>query len=126
VRDPTRAKRVFGLFLLIMGALTNITFKVILRWSMITLVEISKKAEKDILKLPNFIQRKLRLWIYDIERLGLDEVQKVRGYHDEQLKGDRKGQRSIRLNDAYRAIYTIRENGTIEFAYIEEVNKHDY
>jgi hypothetical protein len=51
-----------------MGTLTNITFEVILRRSMITLVEISKKAEKDILKLPNFIQRKLRLWIFDVER----------------------------------------------------------
>jgi len=42
------------------------------------------------------------------------------------LKGERKGQRSIRLNIAYRAIYTIKENGIIEFAYVEEVNKHDY
>ncbi len=93
---------------------------------MITSVELSKKAEKDILKLPNHIQRKLRLWINDVERLGLNEVQKISGYHDEPLKGERKGQRSIRLNIAYRAIYTIKENGIIEFAYIEEVNKHDY
>jgi proteic killer suppression protein len=93
---------------------------------MITSVELSKKAEKDILKLPNHIQRKLRLWINDVERLGLSEVQKISGYHDEPLKGERKGQRSIRLNIAYRAIYTIKENGIIEFAYVEEVNKHDY
>ena len=43
---------------------------------MITSVELSKKAEKDILKLPNHIQRKLRLWINDVERLGLNEVRK--------------------------------------------------
>ncbi|MFZ3229904.1 MAG: type II toxin-antitoxin system mRNA interferase toxin, RelE/StbE family [Pseudobdellovibrio sp.] len=93
---------------------------------MVTYVELSKRAEKDILKLPSHIQRKLRLWIYDVERLGLNEVQKIPGYHDEPLKGDRKGQRSIRLNIAYRAIYSIKENKTIEFAYVEEVNKHDY
>ncbi len=52
---------------------------------MITSVELSKKAEKDILKLPNHIQRKLRLWLNDVERLGLNEVQKISGYHDEPL-----------------------------------------
>jgi len=55
---------------------------------MITSVELSKKAEKDILKFPNHIQRKLRLWITDVERLGLGEVQKISGYHDEPLKGE--------------------------------------
>jgi len=93
---------------------------------MITLVTLSKKAEKDILKVPHYIQKKLRFWINDVQRLGLNEVQKIPGYHDEPLKGNRRGQRSIRLNNAYRAIYTIKENGKVEFAYIEEVNKHDY
>lgn len=93
---------------------------------MINVVGMSKRAEKEIIKLPNHIQTKLRLWVHDVERLGLSEVQKIPGYHDEPLKGERKGQRSIRLNIAYRAIYTIKDNGKIEFAYIEEVNKHDY
>ncbi len=93
---------------------------------MIISVVLSKKAEKDILKIPHYIQKKLRLWVNDVENLGLHEVQKIPGYHDEPLKGDRKGQRSIRLNNAYRAIYIIKENGKVEFAYIEEVNKHDY
>lgn len=47
------------------------------------------------------------------------------GYHDEPLKGARVGQRSIRLNRAYRAIYVIKNDG-IEFGSVEEVNKHDY
>ncbi len=51
--------------------------------------------------------------------------QKIKGYHDEPLKGKRKGQRSIRLSKSYRAIYTIKKN-EIEFVSIEEVNKHDY
>lgn len=65
---------------------------------MINTVIISKSAQRDILKIPNYIQTKLRMWISDIERLGLFEVQKIKGYHDEPLKGDRKKQRSIRLN----------------------------
>jgi para-nitrobenzyl esterase len=58
-------------------------------------------------------------------RLGPLGFRKVPGYHDEPLKGDRAGQRSIRLSRAYRAIYEIR-GGTAKFVSIEEVNKHDY
>lgn len=87
---------------------------------------INNKTQKQITKLPKFIQSKLRLWIFDVENNGLYEVQKISGYHDEPLRGDRKGQRSIRLNKAYRAIYVIKNDGVIEFIQIIEVNKHDY
>lgn len=56
---------------------------------------------------------------------GLEEVRKVPGYHDEPLKGQRAGQRSIRLSRAYRAIYEIKSDG-VEFVLVEEVNKHEY
>jgi proteic killer suppression protein len=88
-------------------------------------VEISKNALKDLEKVPRPILDKLQSWIEAIEIEGLREVRKLSGFHDEPLKGKRKGQRSIRLNRAYRAIYTI-QNDKIEFVLIEEVNKHDY
>ena len=103
--------------------LTHITSGVIIT---IFTVVLSTKAQKQIIKLPKFIQSKLRLWIFDVENSGLFEVQKIPGYHDEPLKGARKNQRSIRLNKAYRAIYEIRNNDVIEFLLIIEVNKHDY
>ena len=53
-------------------------------------------------------------------------IRKIPGFHDEPLKGNRKGQRSIRLSKAYRAIYIIGQQGNIEIAEIIEVNKHDY
>lgn len=53
-------------------------------------------------------------------------MRKVPGYHDEPLKGDRMGQRSIRLNKAYRAIYMERPNQEIIIISVMEVNKHDY
>ena len=40
-------------------------------------------------------------------------------------KGKRKGQRSIRLNRAYRAFYVVSK-GAAEFVSVEEVNKHEY
>ena len=88
-------------------------------------VIISKKAQKDIQKVPHYIADKLDEWIESIETDGLQETRKNPGYHDEPLKGKRQGQRSIRLSRSYRAIYEIRKQG-IEFVSIEEVNKHEY
>ena len=47
------------------------------------------------------------------------------GFNDEKLSGDREGQHSIRLNQAYRAFCTVSEEGEITVT-VTEVNKHDY
>lgn len=88
-------------------------------------VEISRNALKDLKKVPRPILDKLQSWIEAIEIEGLREVRKLPGFHDEPLKGKRKGQRSIRLSRSYRAIYTV-QNDKVEFVLVEEVNKHDY
>ena len=93
---------------------------------MITTVILSKRAQKDILKVPLYIRDSLHEWISSIELVGINEVRKIPGFHDEPLKGTRHGQRSIRINRAYRAIYVIKENGYIEFIEVIEVNKHEY
>lgn len=66
--------------------------------------------------------------IYDVKMSmeALKDLKKVPGYHEEPLKGKRKRQRSIRLNIAYRAIYTESKKGVINFVEIQEINKHDY
>ena len=89
-------------------------------------VEISKFARKQLLKVPHFIAKKLKAWVDAVETEGIEEVRKIPGYHDEPLKGERAGQRSIRLSLSYRAIYTINHDGDVEFVLVEEVNKHDY
>lgn len=80
---------------------------------------------KDLRSLPTHIVDKLETWIDAVERDGLEEIRKIPGYHDEPLKGDRQGQRSIRLSKSYRAIYVIVKE-KIQFARIEEVSKHEY
>jgi proteic killer suppression protein len=92
---------------------------------MIFRVEISRLAEKQLRKLPRHIVDNLVIWVAAVEHDGLEEVRKVPGYHDEPLKGDRSGQRSIRLARAYRAIYEIRQD-TARFVSVEEVSKHEY
>lgn len=83
-------------------------------------------VEKSIKKLPDHIVIKLLSWAKRVEIYGLEEVRKIAGFHDEPLRGERTGQRSIRLNKAYRAIYIIGHSGTIRLIKVIEVNKHEY
>ena len=92
----------------------------------VTQVVLTKSAEKEVSKLPRNIQEALLAWVSSVETQGLQETRKRPGYHDEPLKGERKGQRSVRLNKAYRAIYAQTANGEIELVTIIEVNKHKY
>lgn len=80
-------------------------------------------SKKELKKLPDYIYLKLLRWAKQVELVGLKEVQKSPGWRDEQLEGKRKGQRSIRLNRSYRAIYIIKGEKVLV---ILEANKHDY
>ena len=93
---------------------------------MITTVLLSKEAEKQLRKVPRHVAVKLQAWVESVENDGLEEVRKTPGFHDEPLKGRRKGQRSMRLSRAYRAIYIVKAQGEIKLARIEEVTKHEY
>ena len=89
-----------------------------------TVIKRTKKFDKDLKKVPDNIRKKFILWVFMVEAQGLKEVRKHKGFHDEPLKSVRKGQRSIRLNNAYRAIYK-EVKGVVEILMME-VNKHDY
>ena len=89
-------------------------------------VEFTKFAAKQTERLPKQIREAVFVWLKSVESLGLPELRKSKGYHDEPLKGDRKGQRSVRLNRAYRLIYVEVDRGEIVIVGIQEVNKHEY
>lgn len=89
-------------------------------------VIIEKSAQRDLEKVPKYIAIKLYEWIEAVAHDGLLAIRKIAGFHDEPLKGKRKGQRSIRLSKSYRAIYEIASSGKMEIVEIVEVNKHDY
>jgi len=86
---------------------------------------VSSAAQKQLRKVPQHVAEKLVVWAQAVGIYGLEEVRRVPGYHDEPLKGQRAGQRSIRLSRAYRAIYLIAQ-GTVEFVSVEGVHKHEY
>ena len=91
---------------------------------MITQVDI-RAVEKDLLKTPKALVIKFQKWIDDIEKYGLEEVRKVRGWHDHTLKGYRAGQRAIYLNKQWRAVYVI-EGTEIKIVRVVEVHPHAY
>lgn len=84
------------------------------------------RIEKQLRKVPQEIIVRLTRWVRTIEEFGLLEARKVKGYHDEPLKGQRQGHRSVRLGIKWRAIYLLSKFGEVNLITIEEVTPHDY
>ena len=76
--------------------------------------------------VPTHIVIKLQAWIEMVGTCGLNSISEVPGYRNEALQGKRKGQYSIRLNKAYRAIYKIDRLNNIQLIEIMRVTKHEY
>jgi len=81
---------------------------------------------KDLEKLPSNVVSKLQKWAEQVELYGLPEIRRIPGLHDEPLKGQRQGQRSIRLSRSYRAIYVESPKNKLITVIVIEVNKHEY
>jgi proteic killer suppression protein len=84
-----------------------------------------RAVEKDLARTSKAIIIKFQKWVDDIEKYGLEEVRKVRGWHDHTLKGDRVGQRAIYLNKLWRAVYVI-DGAEIKIVRVIEVHPHAY
>ncbi len=89
-------------------------------------IEISNLARKQLSKIPRLIKENFLEWVDRINKMGIQETRKNKGYHDEPLKGTRQGQRSVRLNRGYRAIYIQRSLGEYKILEVLEINKHRY
>ena len=91
-----------------------------------TIVILSKNANKDLNKIPKHILIQFDLWVEIIEADGLKAMQKIKGYRDHALKGDRKGQRSSSLSRSWRVIYTLDKITSQLMVEVLEVNHHEY
>ena len=73
---------------------------------------------KDIIKQ---FKRKVELLI------GIDNIMQLRqfrGLYFEHLKGNRRSECSIRLNDQYRLIFEQKNKDEIEIILVNEISKH--
>jgi proteic killer suppression protein len=94
---------------------------------MIKRVQLAKAAQKALRRLPEHVVIKLQGWVHGVETLGLEAMRVIPGYHDEPLRGERSGQRSIRLSREYRAFYTVEKGeARVEYVLVMDVNKHKY
>lgn len=76
--------------------------------------------------VPIHIADKFFKWKADVQELGIREVRKIIGYHDEPVKASEVGRRSVRLNQAWRLFYIETETGECYVIAVEEINKHEY
>lgn len=53
-----------------------------------------------------------------------EELRPFRSLHFELLKGDRKGQCSLRLNNQFRLIITFIDEKTVQIIMVNEISKH--
>lgn len=86
------------------------------------------KEHRDIAKLcrrlPAPVLKKYELWKEIVFRHGPDKLREFPGFHDEKLKGQRRGQRSSRLSLQYRVLYVV-ENEVVT-VYVLEITPHKY
>jgi len=85
-----------------------------------------KSVARQLGVVPSVVRAKFLEWVTLVQLSGIREVRRRPGFHDELLKGRRSGQRSIRLNRSYRAIYVETAMGEVELIEVTEVMKHDY
>ena len=90
-------------------------------------IVITKVAQKQIMKMPQDLIEVIQKWILTVETIGIENTRKQggKGLHDEPLKGELKGLRSIRLNRAWR-LYYKEIKGIPKILSIERVDKHEY
>ena len=84
----------------------------------------TRAAQKAIDKLQPHVRRKYTLWLAIVRQQGPHGLRAIPGSNDEALGGNRAGQRSSRLNDAWRVIYTVYAD--IITVAVEDVTHHDY
>ena len=86
------------------------------------------KEHRDIAKicckLPLEVVKKYELWKDIIFRHGSKKLKEFSGFHDEKLRGKRKGQRSSRLSLQYRVIYTVERD--IVTVFVLKITPHEY
>lgn len=66
------------------------------------------------------------VWVDLVELHGMETARKIPSYHDEPLKGQLMGKRSIKLNKGYRAIYQEDPQTNLIQILILEISKHEY
>ncbi len=74
--------------------------------------------------MPKEILKRYEKWKDIVRFSGPEGLRLIKGFHDEALGGTWKGQRSSRLNEQYRVIYTVVKRKVL--VEVIDVTAHDY
>ncbi len=83
-----------------------------------------KIVRKMIKRMPRDVLIRYEAWKRIVELEGPNGLKIVKGFHDEALKGKRKGFRSSRLGIQWRVIYKVNKDYLA--VYVFEINPHKY
>ena len=83
-----------------------------------------RKAVKQLESLPIDVLKRYEKWKDIVSISGPDGLRQIKGFRDEALRGEWKGNRSSRLNIQYRVIYKIQKE--LVLVQVVNVTPHDY
>lgn len=83
-----------------------------------------KIVRKMIKRMPRDVLIRYEAWKRIVELEGPNGLKIIKGFHDEALKGKRKGFRSSRLGIQWRVIYKVNKDYLA--VYVFEINPHKY
>jgi mRNA-degrading endonuclease YafQ of YafQ-DinJ toxin-antitoxin module len=87
-------------------------------------IEEHQRVEKQLDTVPQDILKRYEKW-KDIAMLsGLPGLRRIKGFHDEALRGEWRGYRSSRLGLQYRVIYRLLPKQSL--FQVEHLSPHDY
>ena len=83
-----------------------------------------KRVSKQLDSLPKDVLKRYEKWKDIVAISGPQGLRKIKGLHDESLRGEWKGHRSSRLNQQYRVIYKVEKDKVL--IQIVNVTPHGY
>ncbi|HEY7532543.1 MAG TPA: type II toxin-antitoxin system mRNA interferase toxin, RelE/StbE family [Nitrospiraceae bacterium] len=83
-----------------------------------------RRAASRLDRLPREVLKRYEKWKDIVHVSGPPGLRLIKGFHDEQLRGEWKGHRSSRLGDQYRVIYKVEEHRVS--VVVMDVTAHDY
>ena len=83
-----------------------------------------RRTLKKLGSLPSDVLKRYEKWKDIVSISGPQGLLKIKGLHDEALRGEWKGHRSSRLNQQYRVIYKIEKDQIL--VQVVNITPHDY
>ena len=83
-----------------------------------------RRVARQLKSAPQEVLKRYEKWKDIVGLSGPAGLRKIKGFHDESLRGEWKGHRSSRLGGQYRVIYRIQKEKL--FVLVVELTAHDY